>query len=87
LGPEEWEYQLVELQQIGQLGLFGFIQLQQIQFQRLGWAGTQRRLVGHEQWRRRMEFEGFQRSRFRKLWSQVIPMPPKQMQAWSIFVC
>ncbi len=59
------------------------VKLQQIQFQRLRWAGTQRRVIGHEQWRRRMEFAGFQCSRFVKLRSrsQVIPTPSKQTQA------
>ena len=42
-------------------------QLQQIQFQRLGRPGKEQWFFGHEQWRRRMEFAGFQCSRFGKL--------------------
>jgi hypothetical protein len=65
------------------------VELQQVQFQRLGWAGKERRVIRHEQWRRRMEFASIQCSRFRKLWrsSPVISTPLEQMYAYTIFAC
>ena len=63
------------------------IKLQQVQLQRLGFAGTQQWVFGYEQWWRRMEFAGFQCARFVKLSIAGDHNASAQTQSSSILAC